>query len=165
MKLSGLWRAIAVGLGCTVTIGVCAQSGTSPTSSSAAVVTQSPFTTQVKKTVVFLETDCLHDFKLDVAKLTPDALAKLEPNQVEATKQQLVTLLLQLQSVKASKAKLSVIESAMLNVDFLRTLSPAQIGDLVVKMTNFTVAEIADLSPSEADKLPRDSHLGTGFIV
>ena len=36
-----------------------------------------PVTLQIKKSVVFLETSCLHDFQPDLAQLTPDTLAKI----------------------------------------------------------------------------------------
>lgn len=73
-----------------------------------------PVTTQIKKTVVFLEADCLHDFGPDLAQLTPEALAKMSPQEILARKQQMAALIGQLQRLRPSVAKLAPWEIAML---------------------------------------------------
>jgi hypothetical protein len=124
-----------------------------------------PFTTQIKKTVVFLRTDCLHDFAPDLAQLTPDALAKVPPPQLIVIRRNLTTFLMQLQKLKQSMAKLTSEETAMLKPEVLSSLELLQIGNLVIKMANLTDEDLKHLAPEEAATLPTDSKLGTGFVV
>jgi hypothetical protein len=124
-----------------------------------------PLTTQIKNTVVFLQTDCLHDFGPDIAQWAPDALAKLTTQQAIMIKGQLTMSAMRLQTIKQSRAKLSSEELGLLKPEALSRLEALQIGNLVAKMANFTVKEIEGLSPEEIAALPTDPHMGTGFIV
>jgi hypothetical protein len=124
-----------------------------------------PFTTQVKKAVVFLQTDCLHDFAPDLAQLTPDALAKVPPQQLIVIRRNLTTFLMQLQKLKQSMAKLTSEETAMLKPEALSSLELLQMGKLVAKMANLTDEDLKKLTPKEVATLPTDSKLGTGFVV
>ncbi len=124
-----------------------------------------PFTMQIKKTVVFLQADCLHDFRPEIAQLTPDTLAKLTPQQVIAMKQQLITIIGGLGRLKQSTDKLALEEVNKLKPEVLFSLDLPQIGNLVVKMMNLTTEDINKLTPEEIATLPTDSHMGTGFIV
>jgi hypothetical protein len=124
-----------------------------------------PLTTQIKKTVVFLEADCLHDFGPDIAQLTPEALAKLSPQQVTALRQQMTTLIMQLQTPQQGMAKLTAEEAAMLRPGPLLALDLPRLAGLVEKMSNLTDGDIEKLTPQEIASLPTDPHMGTGFIV
>jgi hypothetical protein len=132
MSLSWLSRTIiATALWAISCLHVTAQAGTNtnnPANPSPAI----PITTQIKKTVVFLQADCLHDFGPDIAQLTPDALAKIPPQQVIVKKQQLTTLIMRLQKLKQSMAKLTSEEIAMLKPEALSSLEVPQMGNLVL---------------------------------
>jgi hypothetical protein len=127
--------------------------------------TELPFTTQLKKTVVFLEADCLHDFAPDLAQLTPDALAKMSPQQIIVIKQQLMALTIRLEKLKQSMAKLTSEEVSMLTPEGLSKLEVPELSNLVGKMAKLTAEEVDDLKPEEVAALPADQHMGTGFIV
>lgn len=125
-----------------------------------------PATTQIKKTVVFLEADCLHDFEPEIKRLTPELLGKMTPEQVLAEKQQLILQILRLRPIKQSIAKLSLEEINMvLKPDVLSSLELPQLGNLIVKMSSLTTDDIEKMIPQERAILPRDSHMGTGFVV
>jgi hypothetical protein len=124
-----------------------------------------PPTTQMKRTVIFLQADCLHDFGPDIAQLTPDMLAKLAPQQVIGIRQQLTIVIMQLQKLKQSMAKLTKEEAAMLKPDALSSLDLQQMGNLLVKMANLTTEDIKQLTPEEVATLRADSKMGTGFVV
>lgn len=124
-----------------------------------------PITTEIKNTVVFLEADCLHDFGLDVAQLTPDALSKIPPQQVAVIKQQLITVVMRLQKLKQSTAKLTSEEIAGLKPEGLSGLDILQLEKLAGKMASLTTDDIKKLTPEEITILPLDQHMGTGFTV
>ncbi len=124
-----------------------------------------PLPIQMKKTVVFLEADCLHDFGPELAQLTPETLAKMSPRQMAEMKQQLVSVLIRLQSVKQSRAKLRPEESSMLAEQTRRGLEVQQIANLIGKMSGLSEEEIGQLTPEEVASLPADTYMGTGFIV
>lgn len=124
-----------------------------------------PFPTQIKNTVVFLETTCLHDFHPDIAQLTPDVLSKIPPQQVEVIKQKLTTVIVQMEKLKPSTNKLTSEEIAELKPERLSGLDVPQMVNLVGKMTSLTIEDIKQLTPREIATLPVDSHLGTGFLV
>ena len=165
MSLSGLPRMIiATALWALSCVHVTAQAGTNtnnPANPSPAI----PITTQIKRAVVFLQTDCLHDFGPDVAQLTPDALSKVPPQQLIVIRRNLTTFLMQLQKLKQSMAQLTPEEIAMLMPDALSSLELPKMGALVAKMANLTAEDIKKLTPEETATLPTDSHMGTGFIV
>jgi hypothetical protein len=124
-----------------------------------------PITTQIKKTVVFLESECLHDFRPDLAQITTEALAKMSPGQVLAAKQQPTALIRQLQKLRPSMAKLTQEEIALLAPFALSSLDLPRIEGLAAKMADLTTEDIEGLTPQEVATLPADSHMGTGFIV
>ena len=165
MSLSWVRRTISTTiLGAISCLNVTAQAGAdanNPAKPSPAV----PITTQIKKTVVFLQADCLHDFGPEIAQLTPDVLAKLTPQQVTAMKEQLTTVIMRLQKLKQSMAKLTSEETTMLKPEALFGSELPHVGNLVVKMMNLTAEDIKTLTPEETATLPADSHLGTGFVV
>jgi hypothetical protein len=135
------------------------------TSTPPAVPSQSlPVSTQIKKTVVFLETDCLHDFEPDVRNAV-STLTTMTPQQVAVLKQQLTALLMPLQQVKQSTAKLTQDEVASLKPEAFLSLDPQHLGNLVIKMSRLTSDDIAKLTPQEIALLTADVHMGTGFIV
>ncbi|HWO27989.1 MAG TPA: hypothetical protein VNO32_04245 [Candidatus Acidoferrum sp.] len=124
-----------------------------------------PFPTEVKHTVVFLETDCLHDFNPEIAQLTTDALSKMHPQQVEVIKEKLTTLIMQLKKLKQSTSKLTSEEIAELKPEGVSTLDVPQMGKLVSRMASLTTEDIKQLTPKETATLPTDQHSGTGFLV
>src|SRR5947209_4517536 len=67
-----------------------------------------PITSQIKKTIVFLDVSCVHDFASDVASITGPRLLQLPKAQRLGTVQRLVSVTSQLQGVRASVSKLSV---------------------------------------------------------
>jgi hypothetical protein len=123
-----------------------------------------PLPIQMKKTVVFLETDCLHDFGLDLAQTTPEMLAKMSPEQAAQIKQRLVSAITRLQKVRQSMMKLGPAELIVL-AQSLPTLEIRQLAGLAAKMSSLSEEEIGKLTPEEVALLPADTYLGTGFIV
>jgi len=124
-----------------------------------------PFPTQIKNAVVFLQTDCLHDFNPDITQLTPDVLSKMPQGQVMVVKQKLNLLVGNLQKLKQSMDKLTSEEIAWLKPERLSTLELPQLMKLVSKMASLTTEDIKKSTPAEIATLPADSHTGTGFIV
>jgi hypothetical protein len=132
-----------------------------------------PLTMQIKKTVVFLDTSCLHEFESEISKITKEQLLQMPPQQQLQITNQLLQLTSRLMNVRASKSKLNSDEIsslqqaqtenqsdriAMADLDLSR-------ASLLVKMTNLTQAEIWSMSPAELPLIPTDQHLGTGFFV
>jgi hypothetical protein len=165
VNCSSLLRTIIATAFCAISIlPVTAQgvaNGNKPATPSPAL----PLSTQLKKTVVFLKADCLHDLGRDVAQLTPDALVQLPAQQVVVIKQQLTAAILLMQKLKQSMAKLTSEETAMLKPGVLSSLEIPQMGSLVSKMASLTTEEIGRLKPEEIMTLPIETHMGTGFIV
>ena len=162
MCLSRLSRTIVITSLCAITCArVVAQAETNPNTPAPS----SPLTTVVKQSVVFLQTDCLHDFGPDIAELTSDVLAKLTPEQVIERKQQLMIAIMRLQRLKQSIYKLNSLDIAMLKPEVLQSMELQQLGSLVAKMANLTDDELKKLTPQEIATLPTDSHMGTGFVV
>lgn len=132
-----------------------------------------PITTQIKKTIVFLESDCVHDFNQDALNLTREKVLLMQPTQQAAILNQLKMLTMRLRGVKPSMDKLSVQETARLfpngptsNIDAAET--PDRIDWMmheVVKMTTFTEDELSRLSPLDLSLIPLDQYRGTGFFV
>src|SRR5205807_285019 len=121
-----------------------------------------PVTTQMKKSVVFLQADCLHDFEPYIAQLTPDALAKMSAQEITRAKEQLKPLIMRLENLKQSKAKLTSGEIAMLKPAALASLELREMAKLVGKMANLTTEDIGKLAPEEIATLPADPFMGTG---
>jgi hypothetical protein len=133
-----------------------------------------PITTQIKKTVVFLETDCLHDFSPDASKITPEQLQAMTQQQRAALLGQLVALTSQVENVDQSLAKLTKDEQARLrrSLDGLNISDDSVVTgeikwrfDAVMKMTALSSDEIAAVKPDQLTNLPRDPWSGTGFFV
>ena len=83
-----------------------------------------PVTVLIKKTIVFLETNCLHDFTKDSANLTRKTLLQMPPVQQQNLLVQLSTLALKLQPVK-QKLKLQLVKDKNLT-----ELSPEDVARL-----------------------------------
>jgi hypothetical protein len=124
-----------------------------------------PPTIHIKKAVVFLQTDCLHDFGPDISEVTKTLANIPQPPQLIMMKTNLKNALMRLQKLKESIAKLTREETAMLEPKVLSTLDPLQIGNLVAKMANLNDEDLKKLTPKEIATLPTDPTLGTGFVV
>src|SRR5579859_550255 len=124
-----------------------------------------PFPTQVKNTVVFLQTNCLHDFNPDIAQLTPEVLSKMPQQQAMAIRQQLTMVVMNLERIKQSMDKLTPEEIAGLKPEKLSALELPQFLKLVSKMASLTSEDIKHITPAQIATLPTDQTKGTGFIV
>jgi len=141
-----------------------------------------PVTILIKKTIVFLETDCLHDFEKDSASLTREALLQMPPIQQQNSVVRLSNLALKLQSLK-QKLKLQFV-----NDKSLTELSPQDVTRLMsnpnpnatseqnadqiewrlrtlITLNKFTDEEIASLSDQDLTLIALDQYRGTGFLV
>jgi hypothetical protein len=136
-----------------------------PSANQPAAAPALPIPTQVKKTVVFLRTDCLHDFGADLSRLTDDALQGMPQQQAVALKGSLISLITRLQLLPESVGKLNPGDRTKLRPGELSGLDVRQLEGLVVKMTELNSDELARLSPPAIDILPVDSSMGTGFFV
>jgi hypothetical protein len=126
----------------------------------------------VKKTVVYLREDCLHDFADDVSSWSRDRLAAMPLPQEISVVQKLVDVTSKMQTIRASMSKLSPEEAAYLRNPNALTNDPAQLAtegewraSILLKMTALTPADIQDMTPAELDALPPDTYLGTGFLI
>ena len=132
-----------------------------------------PITTQIKKTIVFLESDCQHDFNKDAVNLTRDKVLQMPPAQQVMILNQLRLLTMRLRSVKPSVDKLTTEEVARLFPNGPATnVGPGQIPDEIdwmlhelIKMTTFTDNEISGLTPQDLSLIPLDQYRGTGFLA
>ena len=150
--------------------GPSAQPPASPAPTPAAPVL--PLTTQVKKTVVYLRADCLHDFTDDVSSWSKERLTAMPLPQEISVVQKLVDLTSKMQAVRASMSKLSPEEAAYLKNPNALTNDSAQLAtegewraSILLKMTALTPADIQDMTPAELDALPPDKYFGTGFLI
>jgi hypothetical protein len=130
--------------------------------------------TQVKKTVVYLRADCLHDYSAEATSFSKEKLANMPLPQETLIVQQLVKITSKLQSVKASMSKLSTEETAYLMHPNPLTNDPEQLAvegawraSILLKMTALTEADVQLMTPVELDSLSlsADQHLGTGFLI
>jgi len=132
-----------------------------------------PVTTLIKKTIVFLESDCQHDFKQDAISLTSDKVRQMPLAQQAKILNQLRILTARLRLVKPSMDKLSPEETARLFPNGpAANVGPNEIPDQIdwmlhelIKMTTFTEGEIAGLTQMDLSIIPLDQHRGTGFLV
>jgi hypothetical protein len=131
-----------------------------------------PLTTQVKKTVVYLRSDCLHNFTDDLSSLNRDRLAAMPLPQEISVVQKLVDVTSKMQAVRASMSKLSAEEAAYIRNPNALTNDPAQLAtegewraSILLKMTALTPADVQDMTPAELDALPADKNFGTGFLI
>jgi hypothetical protein len=131
-----------------------------------------PVTTQLKKTIVFLESDCLHDFSKDAANLTRDRIAQMQNAEQVAILNQLTGFIARLRQVRASMSKLNAEETARLfgngpvqnsNTDIVGEID-WKLHELL-KMTSFTDPEIAAFKETDIDFIPLDKYRGTGFLI
>lgn len=133
---------------------------------------QLPITTQIKKTIVFLESDCIHDFAIDANNLPIDRLVQMPQGDQERILHQLTALSMRLKSVKPSMSKLSPEEAARLFPDPPAGVAPIVIPEQIewmlqeiIKMTSLTDEDIAGLTQMDLANLPLDNHRGTGFLI
>jgi hypothetical protein len=131
-----------------------------------------PATLQLKKTIVFLRTDCLHDFSVEAGAITKERLMQMPLQQEVNVVQQLMKLTSGLRDVKPSVAKLNAEDLAYFNQNSPLGNTPDDIAtegawraSILIKMTSLDAAEIAGLTPKELSQLPTDTHEGTGFFV
>jgi hypothetical protein len=131
-----------------------------------------PITTQAKKTIAFLRTDCLHDYRTEVASLTKEKLEQMPIEQETGIARQLIALTSRLQTLKVSLEKLNPDDLAYLKQNIALPNDAAGIAaeavwraSILVKMTSLTRDEIVSMKPEELAILPSDQHLGTGFFV
>src|SRR5436305_10739511 len=121
-----------------------------------------PMTAQLKKTIVFLEADCTHDFHNDALNLTAANLAQMPSVQQFSVLNQITAVLDHLRSVKASIAKLNAEEIARL---FPATSAPSHVPanlpaeiewklNELIKMTTLSDQEIALLTQTEIEAIP-----------
>lgn len=129
-----------------------------------------PITVQIKKTIVFLETDCLHDFGPDIQGLPREAALQLPAERRFQVLAQLIGLTEKLRQVKPALQRLSPDEAARLPLP--PNLQPEQTVDeiewrlqVVSKMMQFTDDEVAAFSDDDLKLLPLDNYRGTGFLV
>jgi hypothetical protein len=133
---------------------------------------QLPIPTQIKKTVVFLDTSCLHNFTAEVRTLKQQ-LQQMPIQQQLATLQQLTSLTSRLRQVPQSLAKLKPDEVVRLNRSFVPDVNDttslaneiAWRADALVKLTSLSPDDISTLKPESLSLLPTDETLGTGFFV
>jgi hypothetical protein len=133
---------------------------TNPTSDSSL-----PFTVQVKKTVVFLQDSCLHDFTQDAAQLTPEIIKGLPATQTTLISGKLKLLLTNFGNIPQSKVKLTPEESQSLEPTKLATLDIQEMLRLLVKMTSLSTLDLDGMSKESIQLLPVDGSVGTGFNV
>ena len=133
---------------------------------------QVPLTLQIRKTIVFLRTDCLHDFHGDPGALTKQQLLQMPLPQEIAVAQQLMVLTSRLLAVKQSMAKLNPEDMAALKQNVQLGENADEIAEkaawrasVLAKMTSLSAEDIAAMTPQELSLLPADQHLGTGFFV
>jgi hypothetical protein len=132
-----------------------------------------PITTQIKKTIVFLESDCLHNFSNDLPNLSREKLLQLPPPQQQAILNQITSLTAKLRLVKISNDKLTPEESSRLfpTVPAAQSIATDVASEIesrlraLIKMTSFTDAELKSLSDLEIALVPVDTIRGTGFLV
>lgn len=131
-----------------------------------------PLTTQIKKTIVFLSTSCLHDYTPDTVSLK-QSLQQLTAQQQFIAVQQLVLLTSRFQRVPQSLARLNEDEVEHLRSNFIPNVGdpPGLVKeilwrvDILLKMSSLSAEDIASLTPESLPLLPVDEHLGTGFFV
>ncbi len=131
-----------------------------------------PIPTQIKKTVVFLNTSCLHNFTAEVGTLKQQ-LQQMPIQQQLAALQKLTSLTSRLRQLPQSLAKLEPDEVTRLNRSFVPNVNdPTSLAnevawraDTLVKLTLLSPDDISALTPELLSLLPSDEHLGTGFLV
>jgi trypsin-like peptidase len=142
--------------------------------SSPAPAPSAALSTQVKKTVVYLQADCLHDFSAEASSLGKEQLAHMPLPQETSIVQRLVKVTSKMQAVKASMSKLSTEETAYLMHPNPLTSDPEQLAtegawrvSILLKMTALTESDVQAMTPDELDglSLSADQSLGTGFLV
>src|ERR1700733_574676 len=138
---------------------------TAPTAPSPTATSPLPFTSQVKKTVFFLQDNCLHDFTQDAAQLTPEVLKGLPAAQMALISERLRLLLTKLKDIPQSKAKLTPEEVQSLQPIQLEALDPIGMLQLLIKITTLSPLELDGMSKELLALLPVDGSVGTGFSV
>jgi hypothetical protein len=129
-----------------------------------------PLPTQIKQTVVFLRTVCLHDFAAESDSLTKEKLMQMPLKQEALVARQLIDLTSKLHTVKQIAAKLSPEDEAYLKQNVPLSDDAAGIAaeaswrfSILVKLTTLTADDLAGLKPEEVALLPSNEELGTGF--
>lgn len=132
-----------------------------------------PIPILIKKAIVFLETDCLHDFAKDSENLKRDSILQMPSVQQVQLLVNLANIALKLERVKhKSVTELSAQDVARLVAIPTAADSPEHNADEIewrittlAKLNTFTDEEIASLTDKDFPLIPQDSHRGTGFLV
>jgi hypothetical protein len=136
----------------------------------------------IKKTIVFLETDCLHDFTKDAANLQRDTVLQMKADQRQKVLDQLSMFALRLQMVKQrlrvqlpkdkDLVELTPDErnrfAAIANPNATSQQNADEIEwrfQTLVRLMKFTDEEIAALSDVDLPLIVMDQVRGTGFLV
>jgi hypothetical protein len=144
---------------------------------------QPPIPIVIKKAIVFVETDCLHDFSKDSDAFDRDAFLRMPPKQQQQVLLNLDSLTIQLRIVKAglksrmnknqrTSSDLSAQDAARLATPPSPTDTPQHDADEVAwllktlaEYNTFTDDEIASFNNNDFLLIPQDKTRGTGFLV
>jgi hypothetical protein len=131
-----------------------------------------PLTTQLKKSVVFIETTCLARVtEQDLKNVSPEEVAKLKPEIRIKIEQQYLSLLLQLSKIDERLSKVSPTRAKRLEPTETAEINPSQQLSLqeelrlVGKLIDYTADDIGKLTAAEFEIVPKVSAMGTGFLV
>lgn len=131
-----------------------------------------PLTTQIKKSVVFIETTCVARItRQDLENVSPEEVAKLKPEIRTQVEQQYLHMLLELNKVDERLSKLNTARARKLGPTEVTEINPPQQPSL--QETLRLIGELIDYSPDDIEKLtavefeivPKVSVMGTGFFV
>ncbi len=159
--------------------------GQAPNGSPQPVVSgqQPPIPIVIKKAIVFVETDCLHDFSSDTDAFDRDAFLKMKAVQKQQVLLNLEGVALRLGIVKARlKSRMNKNEQASPDLsaqDATRLAKPPSPADtpqdeaddvawllkLLTGYNTFTDDEIDAIRDEEFQLIPQDQSHGTGFFV
>jgi hypothetical protein len=144
---------------------------------------QRPIPIVIKKAIVFVETDCLHDFSKDSDAFDRDAFLRMPPKQQQMVLLNLDAYALKLRIVKADlKSRMNKNQRTSSDLsaqDAARLAAPPSPADTpqhdvdevawllktLAEYNTFTDEEIASFSNNDFPLIPQDASRGTGFLV
>jgi hypothetical protein len=174
MFIPRTWKQFAVLFAlCTPAFAACCVAQLpKETISPTAIEQKLPVTVQLKKSVAFLTTRCLHDYNPELGQLTEERFLQLPLAQQTSVLQQLVQLTSRLASLKAIRTKLDSIELARVDQTSPTVSDPKSVASeaiwrakLLTKMTAISPSELNSMGEPDVMSLPYDEHMGTGFFV
>jgi Trypsin-like peptidase domain len=125
-----------------------------------------PLAMQLKKSVIYVETDCLAKISpQDVANMSQEAIAKLPVERQQAIQAELKKQSMRSAAGAKKLNKLSPAESNELLEPAVDSLAPSELIRLLSKLLDITPVELSTLTPAEIDLLMPFSFYGTGFFV